>query len=138
MQVINEAQTDLTESPLCGGHEHAPHAHPAVAEPVLQAAARLGAALGDPSRLRLLALLAAGEHCVSELAEETRESLPVTSQRLRVLLEARLVTRNRDGRHVQYSLADAHVSEILEQLFQHCGEQVLAAQPTSSVEGDTP
>ena len=44
------------------------------------------------------------------------------SQRLKVLATARLVTRTRDGKHIYYALADAHVRHILEEVFDHATE----------------
>jgi len=88
---------------------HEPHEHQLLPRPSLERAARIGAALGDPERLHLLELLTQGRHCVSELAEETGAALPTVSQRLRVLSQAHLVGRRREGRHVYYDLADDHV-----------------------------
>jgi DNA-binding transcriptional ArsR family regulator len=98
-------------------HDHALHP-PAV----LEQAAQLFSALADPRRLRLLELLYDGRHCVSELAEETAASMPTVSQRLKVLSQARLVSRAREGKHVYYSLADAHVRQILTEVFDHVSE----------------
>jgi len=47
-------------------------------------------ALGDPSRLRLLARHAEGESCVSELAEFERDKLSTISTRLKALHAVRL------------------------------------------------
>lgn len=62
------------------------------------------AALGDPTRRQLVQWLAAQPATATELA--TR--LPVTRQavvkHLGVLEDARLVTKQRDGRHVRYRL----------------------------------
>ena len=102
--------------------EHPPHRHEPRAEAVVDKAAMLCAALGDPSRLRLLEFLLDGRHCVSELAEESGASLSAVSQRLKILASARLVERTREGRHVYYALADAHVSTILNQVFDHASE----------------
>ena len=66
-------------------------------------AARLAAllkALGDPTRLRLLSLIAAhdgGEACVCDLTDPVGLAQPTVSHHLRVLLEAGLVTRERRG-----------------------------------------
>lgn len=102
--------------------DHEPHHHAARSDAVVEQAAVLGAALGDPARLRLLELLLDGRHCVSELAEETDASLSAVSQRLKILTAARLVRREREGRHVFYMLADQHVSIILNQVFDHASE----------------
>lgn len=107
-------------TPSCA--DHATHAHTLRSAAVLEKAAVLGAALGDPSRLRLLELLLDGRHCVSELAEESGASLSAVSQRLKILSHARLVERTRAGRHIYYSLADDHVRHLLHELFDHAAE----------------
>jgi len=135
MQDKRSSDEHTLPSPTCGGEGHPVHVHPRWPEHTLAASARIGAALGDVGRLRLLELLAGGPHCVSELAAESAETLPTTSQRLRVLLEAGLVTRAREGRHVRYRFADAHVAHIVEQLFLHGSEALPAeAGPTPSEE----
>lgn len=107
-------------SPSCD--DHPAHRHTLVSDEVLQQAAAMCAALGEPSRLRLLELLHQQPHCVSELAAETGASMSSVSQRLKVLATARLVTRTRDGKHIYYALADAHVRHILEEVFDHATE----------------
>jgi ArsR family transcriptional regulator, lead/cadmium/zinc/bismuth-responsive transcriptional repressor len=109
--------------PLPACDSHAPHTHPVHrSDAVMDRAAVLGAALGDPARLRLLELLLDGRHCVSELAEESSSALSTVSQRLKVLTAARLVHRRREGRHIYYTLADDHVRELLHALFDHASE----------------
>lgn len=62
-------------------------------------------AAADPSRLRLLALLATGEATVGELVEVLGQSQPRVSRHLRVLSDARLVGHFRDGQCVYYRMA---------------------------------
>jgi ArsR family transcriptional regulator len=102
--------------------DHPAHDHTLVDEAVLHRAVELFAALGDPSRLRLMELLQTGRHCVSELAAETESSLSTVSQRLKQLSRARLVTRVREGKHVYYSLTDDHVRNLLSEVFDHVHE----------------
>ncbi len=54
-------------------------------------------ALGEPTRLRIIRLLAQEELCVCELEEILKMSQPRISQHLRVLKQARLVTERREG-----------------------------------------
>jgi DNA-binding transcriptional ArsR family regulator len=57
------------------------------------------AALSDPTRRRILVRLSNGEEgAVTALAKPFRMSLPAISRHLRVLEEARLIERRRDGR----------------------------------------
>src|SRR5687767_1507308 len=55
-------------------------------------------ALADPTRRRILAQLAQGEGCVTELARPHAMSLAAVSKHLIVLEKAGLVKRRRDGR----------------------------------------
>lgn len=55
-------------------------------------------ALSDPTRRRILEHLAGGDRCVTDLARPYRMSLPAVSKHLRVLENAGLVRRQRDGR----------------------------------------
>src|SRR5580704_15050431 len=56
------------------------------------------AALSDVTRRGILARLVHGESSVSELAAPYKMSLPAVSKHLRVLEDAGLVTRHKDGR----------------------------------------
>jgi DNA-binding transcriptional ArsR family regulator len=55
------------------------------------------AALADPTRRAILARLARGEATVMELAEPFAMSQPAVSRHLKVLEQARLITRRVDG-----------------------------------------
>jgi DNA-binding transcriptional ArsR family regulator len=59
---------------------------------------RTFAALADPTRRRILAHLARGDRCVTELAKSHAMSLPAVSKHLRVLEKAGLLRRRRYGR----------------------------------------
>jgi DNA-binding transcriptional ArsR family regulator len=62
-------------------------------------------AAGEPSRLRLLALCADAAVSVSELAQVISQSEPRVSRHLKILSEAGLVERSRQGQWVHYRLA---------------------------------
>jgi DNA-binding transcriptional ArsR family regulator len=59
---------------------------------------RTFSALADPTRRRILAQLARGEECVTELARPHAMSLAAVSKHLIVLEKAGLVKRHRQGR----------------------------------------
>src|SRR5258705_3409611 len=59
---------------------------------------RTFAALADPTRRRILAHLAHGDRCVTDLARPHSMSLPAVSKHLRVLENAGLIRRRRSGR----------------------------------------
>jgi ArsR family transcriptional regulator len=70
-------------------------------------------AAGESTRLRLLALLAAGEHSVKDLTEILGQSQPRVSRHLKLLADAGLVTRNAEGAWAYYRLADtAEAAEL--------------------------
>lgn len=91
---------------------------------VVERAAALLKAVGDPGRLRLLERLAlGGEQCVTELAELSGDGMSTVSQRLRLLRAEHLVTRRREGKHVYYALTDLHVKELIFAALEHAAEQ---------------
>ena len=79
-------------------------------------------AAGDPSRLKLLHRLCDGEWCVTELAEAANVGLSTVSQQLRLLRAERIVARRRAGKHIFYSLADAHVIDLIRSVLEHAAE----------------
>ncbi len=63
-------------------------------------------AAGEPTRLRLLALCAYGELSVSELTQILSQSQPRVSRHLKLLVEAGLLDRFREGAQVYYRIAE--------------------------------
>jgi len=63
------------------------------------------AALADPTRLRLLALMRKGEICVCHLQEVIRTNQPKISRHLAYLKRSGLVKARREGRWMYYRLA---------------------------------
>src|SRR6478609_1197794 len=63
-------------------------------------------AAGEPTRLRLLAVLAEGELNVSDLTEVLGQSQPRISRHLKLLVEAGLVERIREGAWAFFRLAE--------------------------------
>jgi DNA-binding transcriptional ArsR family regulator len=61
-------------------------------------------ALCDSNRIRILEILAGGEHCVSALVERLVIDQPKVSHHLAILRSAGIVRSRRDGRHINYSL----------------------------------
>lgn len=59
---------------------------------------RTFAALADPTRRAILSRLASGEASVGELAKPFEMSLPAVSKHLKILEQAGLLERRRDGR----------------------------------------
>ena len=77
---------------------------------------------GDPTRIRILYALSAGELCVCDIASVLNMTQSAISHQLRVLKQIKLVKFRREGKTVYYSLADAHVETILSQGLEHVQE----------------
>lgn len=92
-------------------------------EEVVAETERLFKGFASATRLRILSLLRKGEVCVHEIVEVLDVSQSAVSHQLRMLRDARLVMSRREGRHVYYRLADAHVEQMLENALSH-GEEV--------------
>jgi DNA-binding transcriptional ArsR family regulator len=69
-------------------------------------------ALADPTRRRIVELLAEGERSAGELAAQFRTSRPGVSRHLRVLREHGLVRAREKGQRRLYSLDPAPLAEL--------------------------
>lgn len=70
-------------------------------------------AAGESTRLRLLALLADGDHSVKDLTEILDQSQPRVSRHLKLLADAGLVQRHAEGAWAYYGLAPSgHGAEL--------------------------
>jgi len=76
-------------------------------------AARTLKAAAEPTRVRLLLLLGRGEATVGELQEILEQSQPRVSRHLRLLAEAGLVERFRDGQSIYYRLASEELPQAI-------------------------
>ena len=79
-------------------------------------------ALGDPTRVQMVWLLAQAEHRVGELAEKLSMSQPAVSHHLRVLRQLRLVKFRKTGRISFYALDDHHIEKLLQEGLEHVEE----------------
>jgi ArsR family transcriptional regulator len=87
---------------------------------------RICYALGDPKRILLLYVLAQGSQCVNELVDVLDVPQPTVSRHLRILRERGLVSTERRGTSVYYTLTDQRVIEALDLL-----RAILASQLTA-------
>lgn len=78
--------------------------------------------LADPTRLRLISLLANDEYCVCDLAATLSMSESAISHQLRALRAGRLVRYRKEGRQVFYRLHDHHVLELYRATREHLEE----------------
>lgn len=79
--------------------------------------ARIAAAIGDPTRARMLSVLLAGESLpAGEIARAVGIAPPTASAHLARLVDEGLVALTARGRHRYFRLADAEVAQVLEAL----------------------
>ncbi|MBE3595983.1 MAG: winged helix-turn-helix transcriptional regulator [Hydrogenibacillus sp.] len=76
-------------------------------------------ALADPTRLRILHLLAQGERSVTDIAEALGVSPSAVSHQLAFLRSMRLVRYRRQGQSLLYTCDDDHVLMLLNQALAH-------------------
>jgi len=70
-------------------------------------------ALAHPARIRILEVLASGEHSVQELQQALALDQPLVSQQLAVLRGKNIVVSRKEGTTVRYALKDPRVSALL-------------------------
>lgn len=93
-------------SPVTGG---------VVTNEAAETLARMFKALGDPTRVKLLSLIAAsdgGEACICDVTEPVGLSQPTVSHHMKLLVEAGLATREQRGKWAYYRVAP----DVLESL----------------------
>lgn len=107
--------------------------HPENVRPILgqslgvdgsRAVADLFALLADPSRARILHLLAISERelCVCDMALVLGMSVSALSHQLRALRERGAVSRRKDGRIAHYRLVDDHLRRLVVDAANHIAE----------------
>lgn len=101
--------TTIAATSCCAPRGSAPGLPVAEAERI----ARTFKALGDPTRVRLLSLIAAtpeGEACICDLTEPVGLSQGTVSHHMKLLTDAGLVTREQRGKWAYFSV-DARALE---------------------------
>lgn len=76
--------------------------------------------LADENRLKIIACLSSGEKCVCQLTEAIDIPQNLMSHHLRVLKDIGLVSDERRGRWVYYSLLKNEISELLGRIENLC------------------
>ncbi len=74
------------------------------------------AALGDPTRRRVLAAVVPGPRSVTAIADQLPVTRPAVSQHLKVLLDAGLVEASREGRQHIYRIRLAGLEQVRREL----------------------
>jgi len=104
------------------------------------ALARLGRALADPTRCRILVALVDGTPYPAQLAEQLGLTRSNVSNHLACLRGCGLVTAAYEGRQVRYALADEHLARALRELIKvvlavDTGRPCRAEQPAMATFG---
>lgn len=87
-----------------------------------EALARVFRALGDPTRVRLVSLIAAhagAEACVCDLTEPVGLSQPTVSHHLKQLVGAGLLSREQRGRWAYYRVIDQGLDDLAASVTRH-------------------
>lgn len=82
----------------------------AITAPEAERLARVFKALGDPTRVRLVSIIAAsegGEMCICDLTEPVGLSQPTVSHHMKLLTEAGLVEREQRGKWAYFRVVDS-------------------------------
>ena len=91
-------------------------------ENVLFDAAELFKCFADSTRIRILYSLISKERSVNEIADLLNMNQSAISHQLRILKDAKLIKKRRDGKTIYYSLDDDHVYNIIAQGIEHVEE----------------
>ena len=109
-----------------------PHDHEAILQKVRQELptdellcdlADLFKIFGDTTRVKILYALLESEMCVCAIADLLGMTQSAISHQLRILKDADLVDRRREGKTIYYRLSDDHVRTIVAQGFEHLIEE---------------
>ncbi len=92
-------------------------------------------ALATPSRLLILSELRQDACSVTELADAVGMEQSAVSHQLRLLRSLGLVTGNRTGRSVVYSLYDNHVAQLLDEAVYHIEHLRLGMSEPGGISG---
>jgi ArsR family transcriptional regulator len=77
---------------------------------------------GDSTRIRIISVLSKSEACVGDIATLLNMSQSSISHQLKILRDAKLVKYRKEGKTVNYYLADNHVEDIYEEGLEHIKE----------------
>jgi ArsR family transcriptional regulator len=73
-------------------------------------------ALADPTRIRILEVLAEGERCACEIPGKVKKSQPNVSLHLKILRDAGILNSRKEGNKIFYSVAGQSVVRLLEEI----------------------
>jgi ArsR family transcriptional regulator len=102
--------TDVSATACCG-----PLSQETIGATEAEAVARAFKALGDPTRVRILSIVASHpdqEACVCDLQEPLELSQPTVSHHLKVLMDAGFLTRSKRGTWAYYALVPGSLDSV--------------------------
>lgn len=70
-------------------------------------------ALGDETRLRILKYLLNNDYCACEFESMVNRDQTTVSRHLKLLVDAGILKRERNGRNIIYKIKDDEIKEIL-------------------------
>jgi len=76
-------------------------------------------ALADPTRARIVSVLAQTDLCVCDLAATLGMTQSAISHQLRLLRDRRVVKSRKEGRMVYYALDDEHIRDLFQRGLEH-------------------
>ncbi|MCQ2798910.1 MAG: metalloregulator ArsR/SmtB family transcription factor [Bacilli bacterium] len=76
----------------------------------------------DFTRLKILYSISDTEKSVSDIIKEVGASQSLVSHQIKVLKKANLVTSRKEGTRVFYKLADEHIVQLLNVVYEHVTE----------------
>jgi ArsR family transcriptional regulator len=106
----------------------------------LQAVDAVFKALADPTRVRILGLLSAGEICVCHIHDSLRLPQPLVSRHLAYLRKAGLVETRREGLWVHYRISprrDDLMQTLLDAVYHVVGHLSAVAKDGKRLEKET-
>src|SRR5436305_5225859 len=126
---VRAANRRMRRGPQSGSRRHGARPTPSLdldikisLYPHMALVPRIFAALADPTRLRIVMLLRAMELSVGELAQVLGQSQPRVSRHVRILIDAGLAERRKEGSWVFLSLGPRPRTEPLFQLIERWAE----------------
>jgi DNA-binding transcriptional ArsR family regulator len=94
-----------------------------MSDPMLSLIANRFKMLGEPYRLRVLQALEEGEKTVGDVVLALGGKQPAVSKHLKMLHDAGLISRRRDGTSILYAIADPMVIELCELVCRSASER---------------
>jgi ArsR family transcriptional regulator, lead/cadmium/zinc/bismuth-responsive transcriptional repressor len=77
----------------------------------------------DYTRLKILYVISSADKNVNEIVKEVGASQSLVSHQLKILRKANLVDTRKEGTKVFYRLADDHVIQLLQVVYEHVVEK---------------